>query len=89
MVDIKPIRPKYHLEVLNTDELKTIQAATLQILEQVGVRFPSDRALNIFAEHGAQVDLENHIVKLLPDLVQTAMNNAPRVSNLDGRSHVT
>jgi trimethylamine--corrinoid protein Co-methyltransferase len=86
MVDIKPIRPKYHLEVLTADELKTIQAATLQILEQVGVRFPSERALKIFAEHGAQVDPEDHIVRLPPDLVQEAMNHAPRVYRLNGRS---
>ena len=89
MVDIKPIRPKYHLEVLGADELAAIQAATLQILEKVGVRFPSERALQIFTEHGAKVDTEDHIVRLPPDLVQEAMNNAPRVYNLNGRSKGT
>ena len=86
MVDIKPIRPKYHLEVLSADELNNIQTATLQILGTVGVRFPSERALNIFAEHGAQVDQEAQIVRLPPDLVQGAMSHAPRVYKIDGRS---
>lgn len=89
MVDIKPIRPKYPLEVLTADELETIQAATLQVLDQVGVRFPSDIALNIFADHGAQVNPKDHIVRLPPDLVQTALNKAPRVYKLEGRSQGT
>lgn len=89
MVDIKPIRSKYHLEVLSADELAAIQSATLQILDQVGVRFPSERALHIFAEHGAQVDTEDHIVRLPQDLVQAALNHALRVYNLNGRSKGT
>ena len=89
MVDINPIRPKYQLELLSADELKTIQSATLQILDTVGVRFPSERALNIFAEHGAQVDRQDQIVRLPPGLVQDAMSHAPRVYNLEGRSQGT
>jgi trimethylamine:corrinoid methyltransferase-like protein len=41
MIDIKPIRPKLHLEVLTADELAAIRAATLHVLEHVGVSFPS------------------------------------------------
>ena len=62
MVNIQPIRPKKHLEILNADELASIQTATLQLLEDVGVRFPSERALGIFAEHGAEVDKDSQIV---------------------------
>ena len=69
MIDIKPIRPKLHLEVLTADELAAIRAATLHVLEHVGVSFPSERALRSFAEHGAQVDVESQIVRLPPDLV--------------------
>lgn len=46
-VDINPLRPKYHLEMLNTGELVSIQSATLQLLENVGVRFPSEMALEL------------------------------------------
>ena len=86
MVDIKPIRPKFQLELLSAEELKIIQSATLQILDTVGVRFPSERALNIFADHGAQVDRQDQIVRLPPDLVQGVMSHAPRVYKIDGRS---
>lgn len=89
MVDINPIRPKYHLEVLSADELVSIQSATLQLLENVGVRFPSERALGIFAEHGAQVDKVSQIVRLPPDLVTKAIGHAPRSFKLAGRANGT
>ena len=41
MVEIKPILPKLHLDVLSAGELADIQAGTLELLERVGVRFPS------------------------------------------------
>ncbi|MBW8011539.1 MAG: hypothetical protein FVQ83_09925 [Chloroflexi bacterium] len=85
MIDIKPIRAKHHLEVLSADELLSIQSATLQILENVGVRFPSERALSIFAEHGAKVDKDNQIVHIPPDLVTKAIGHAPRTYGLAGR----
>ena len=89
MVEIKPIRPKLHLEVLNGDELAAIQSSTLHILEHVGISFPSKRALRTFAEHGAQVDVESQIVRLPPDLVTEAMNHAPRSYVLSGRARGT
>ncbi|MCP4142475.1 MAG: hypothetical protein GY755_19730 [Chloroflexi bacterium] len=85
MVNIKPIRPKINLEVLSANELESIQAATLELLESVGVRFPSERALGIFAEHGAQVDKESQIVRLPAELVKKALSHAPRSYRLAGR----
>jgi trimethylamine--corrinoid protein Co-methyltransferase len=89
MVDVKPIRPKFHLEVLSADELAAIQSATLHILEHVGVCFPSERALRIFAEHGAQVDMDSQVVRLSADLVAGAMGHAPRSYLLAGRAEGT
>jgi trimethylamine--corrinoid protein Co-methyltransferase len=89
MVDINPIRPKKHFEVLSADELASIQAATFQLLEEVGVRFPSERALNIFAEQGAQVDKDSQIVRLPPDLITKAIGLAPCTYELAGRASGT
>ncbi len=86
MIDIKPIRSKSHQGVLSAAELAAIQSATLDVLERVGVCFPSEKALRIFAEHGAQVDMEAQIVRLPPDLVTEAMSHAPRVYTLAGRA---
>lgn len=74
------------MEMLTSDELKQIKGATLQILQEVGVHFPSDRALGIFVAHGAVVDDVNQIVRIPEDLVLEAMGNAPRSYTLSGRS---
>jgi len=89
VIDIKPIRSKSHQGVLSTDELEAIQSATLHVLEHVGVSFPSERALRLFAEHGAQVDVDGQIVRLPPDLVTEAMSHAPRSYVLSGRAEGT
>jgi trimethylamine--corrinoid protein Co-methyltransferase len=89
MIDIKPIRPRFHLEVLSADELGAIQSATLHILEHVGVAFPSERALSVFAHHGAQVETDRQVVRLPTGLVLEAMSHAPRSYLLSGRHEGT
>jgi trimethylamine--corrinoid protein Co-methyltransferase len=86
---IQAIQPSFHLEVLSADQLETIRVATLHILEHFGVRFPSERALGHFAEHGAQVDWDSEIVWLSPELVTEAMSHAPRSYVLAGRAEGT
>ena len=49
---IEPIRSAYNVKFLSDAQLDDLQEATLQILEDVGVRFPSDKALAIFEERG-------------------------------------
>ncbi|MGB3714242.1 MAG: trimethylamine methyltransferase family protein [Candidatus Promineifilaceae bacterium] len=86
MTNIQPIRHRVRIEVLSLEQLAEIKVATLHILKTVGVHFPSERALSVFVEHGAQVDLESQIVRLSPDLVMEAMSHAPRVYTLSGRA---
>ena len=85
MPEIQPIRPAFKLQVLSASQLAEIKAATLHILEHTGVKFPSERARQIFAEHGAQVDAQSQVVRLPPDLVLEAMGRAPRTYLLSGR----
>jgi trimethylamine--corrinoid protein Co-methyltransferase len=73
------------LEVLSAGELSEIRAATLHVLEHVGVHFPSERALGVFARHGATVDWNRQVVRLAPGLVTEAMGQAPRSYQLSGR----
>jgi trimethylamine--corrinoid protein Co-methyltransferase len=85
MPNIAPIRPRFHVTVLNGEQVQAIQSATLEILDRVGVCFPSDRALDVFDEHGARVDAEHQVVRLHPELVSEAMSHAPRSYVLGGR----
>jgi trimethylamine--corrinoid protein Co-methyltransferase len=89
MPEIKPIQPKLHLDVLTTEQLESIKSATLDILENVGVHFPSERALHVFSEHGARVDWDTRIVRLRPELVMEAIGYAPRTFVLSGRADGT
>jgi trimethylamine--corrinoid protein Co-methyltransferase len=76
--ELQPIKPSYHIRILSDDQLATLKAATLEILEEVGIHCPSERARAIYAEHGAYVDAKTEIVRLPPDVVLAAMSHAPR-----------
>jgi len=86
MSRIAPIRPKRHLDALSSEQVDAVQAATLDVLEHVGVCFPSERALTVFADHGAGVDRQRQIVRLQPDLIIEALAQAPRSYTLGGRT---
>lgn len=70
---------------LSEGQLNKLKEGTLHLLEEVGVLFPSQRALEIFSDHGANVDMETQIVRIPPDLVLKAMSTAPRSFILGGR----
>jgi trimethylamine--corrinoid protein Co-methyltransferase len=82
---IEPLQPEFQLEYLTKEQLDLIQQATLDILETVGVRFPSEKALTIFAEHGAKVDWKTQVVKLPAELIWKALATAPRYFILGAR----
>ncbi len=82
---IEPITTSHRLRLLGDDQLDRLREATLDILENVGVRFHSEKALSIFAEHGASVDRSSQIVKLPRDLVLKAMSHVPRHFTLGAR----
>jgi trimethylamine--corrinoid protein Co-methyltransferase len=82
---IEPLRPDFKFQFLTTEQLDQLQEATLDILEKVGVKFPSETALAIFADHGAQVDRDSQIVKIPRDLVLKAMSTVPRYFQVGAR----
>ncbi len=82
---IEPIRTYQRLHFLDEKQLEDLQEATLHILENTGVKFPSEKALTIFAEHGASVDYDTQIVKIHRDLIFKAMSSVPRYFTLGGR----
>ena len=83
--DIVAFKSPIKLEVLTEEQLKTLKDGTLSLLQDVGVHFPSQKALETFSDHGAQVDWENEMVRISPDLVEKAMSTAPRSFVLGGR----
>lgn len=82
---LQPIIPGYHVHVLDPGQLELLKSATLQVLEQTGVHCPSKKALEIYADHGADVDFEKCIVRLRADLVEDALSHAPRFYTMGAR----
>jgi trimethylamine---corrinoid protein Co-methyltransferase len=83
--DIIPFTSPFKTDLLTPAQLETLKGGTLQLLEEVGVHFPSRRALEIFADHGAKVDMQQELVRIPPHLVEKAMASAPRSFVLGGR----
>jgi len=84
--NIKTIsNPKLKLEALTQDDVKKIHEATLQIIEKVGVRFPSKRVLEIWEANGADVNYEKKIVRVKPRIIEDALKKAPPAYKLAAR----
>jgi trimethylamine--corrinoid protein Co-methyltransferase len=82
---LQPITPAYHVRILEDEQLSQLQEATLEILEQVGIHCPSEKALHVYAEHGCVVDFNQQRVKLPRQVVLEAMSHAPRFYTMGGR----
>jgi trimethylamine--corrinoid protein Co-methyltransferase len=83
--DIIAFTSPFRKPLLTRQQIEKLQKGTLQLLEEVGIQFPSQKALEIFADHGAKVDMQNQRVRIPPDLVMKAMSSAPRSFLLAGR----
>lgn len=77
--------PKLKLEILTPADVRKIHDATLQVIEKVGIKFPSERALEIWAANGADVDRERKIVKAKGELINSALKKCPPVYPLAAR----
>ncbi|MBC8248328.1 MAG: trimethylamine methyltransferase family protein, partial [Anaerolineales bacterium] len=82
---IQPVKSKLKISVLDDEEIKKINQTALTILEEVGIEMPSEKALKIFADAGADVDFDKKLVKIPGQLVTEAMKTAPRRYTLCGR----
>ncbi len=76
------------LEILSPAEIRRVHEATLEVIERVGVRFPSARALDIWAASGAIVDRVTSIVRVPAHIIEAALRTAPPVYPLAARDPV-
>lgn len=77
--------PRVSLNILDPEDVRRIHSATLDVIENAGVRFPSQRALDIWEAHGAHVDRETKIVRAPGALIEAALKKAPPVYTLAAR----
>jgi trimethylamine--corrinoid protein Co-methyltransferase len=76
---------RLRLEILSAEDVRKVHEATLWIIQNVGVKFPSQRALSIWQEAGASVDLDRMIVKAPPGLIESALKTCPPTYSLAAR----
>ena len=73
------------LEILSPAAIRRIHEATLEVIERVGVRFPSARALDVWEAAGASVDRSTSVVARPGDLIERALATAPATYTLAAR----
>lgn len=77
--------PRFRIDVLSKSDIEKIHAATLDVIETIGVKFPLPRALDILEAHGATVDRATSIAKIPATAIETALNTAPPAYTLAAR----
>jgi trimethylamine--corrinoid protein Co-methyltransferase len=77
--------PRFTTKVLTQAQIERIHEATLDILEDVGVRFPSEKALRLWDVAGACVNYQTQIVKAPRHLIERALDRAPDSYTLAAR----
>ena len=77
--------PRLNLNILSSKDVEHIHRATIEIIERVGVRFPSKKALDIWEAHGAKVDRDTKIVKVPGNVIEEALKQAPPIYTLAAR----
>ena len=83
---LEPIRPRHAYHLIDDGQIQSLSNGTLEILAETGVHCPSEKCLQIYADHGAHIDFDTQVVRLTPDLVQTYLKKAPRYYTMGARS---
>ncbi len=79
-------RSQPKLKILTEEQIITIHEKALNILEDTGVHFQGEGALQVLAKNGANVDFGTKIVKFPPQMVKEAIEKVPSTFQLFNRS---
>jgi trimethylamine--corrinoid protein Co-methyltransferase len=82
---VQPIKSELRIRILDDEDVEKINRTARDILEEVGVFFPSEKALRIFADAGVNVDFDERIVRIPGHLVDEYLEKTPRRYTLAGR----
>jgi len=64
-------------QILTEEDKRKVHAESIQILQEVGVKFLSHKALGILKDNGARVDIDTRIARIPEEMVQQALKTAP------------
>ncbi len=72
-------------KVFSDSDIKEIHEATVELMENVGIKVHNKTALQIYADNGANVDFEKCIVKIPRSMLEEAVASTPSKIVLCGR----
>lgn len=72
-------------ELLTQEQIQRIHDASLEVLQEVGLKVRYEPARELFAKHGCSVDSETNIVKFPRDVVEKYRKMAPPKFKFGGR----
>jgi trimethylamine--corrinoid protein Co-methyltransferase len=76
-----PFRPVHNpfppFEIASADEVETLHLASLEVLQEIGMKITDGRALDLLVRAGADVDRENQRVRFDPDLLEEMLQHLP------------
>ena len=82
---VRSLPLRYHVEVLTPDQVGRIHAGALEILRRTGIATNSRKLLELMADRGQDVDVQNRRIRFAPDFVEERRALAPRHFTLAGR----
>ena len=74
------------LKVLSSEDVDRIHISSLDLLDQMGVKIYSERALKILADAGADVDIKSGVARIPSHLVREALDKCRRPVRLCARN---
>jgi len=74
------------MQVLSAEQLEQVHDTSMRVLEEIGIEFMDDRALDLLAEAGAEVDKQSGLVRFDRDLVLELVAKAPSEVRLTPRN---
>lgn len=77
--------PRLGLNILSAEDIQKIHTATLDVIESVGVKFPSPKVLDFWHKQGASVNKDTSVVKIPGEIIEEALKHAPPVFALAAR----
>lgn len=73
------------LMAMPKEELDSIHYATLEVLKEVGVKFPNDTALKTLENVGAEIDYNTMVARMPEQVIKEALEHAPSKVTLCAR----
>ena len=65
------------IRILRENQVEQIHKASLNVLNEVGFKFDSDKALKLLEENGCKVDYNSKIAKIPSNLVEECIRKTP------------